>query len=59
VDVGFAAAVVRIVEEDEVVLALILVGACAVPKPTLLTKQRVMEQRDETQRDNVDYKKER
>jgi len=59
VDMWFATAVVRIIEEDEVVFALILVGACAVPKPPILTKQRVMEQRDETQRDNVNYKEER
>jgi hypothetical protein len=59
VDVRFAAAVVRIIEEDKVALALILIGACAVPKPPPLSYECIMEQRDETHRDNVDCEKKR
>jgi hypothetical protein len=58
-DVRFAAAVVRIIEEDKVALALILVGACAVPKPFPLSKERIMKQRDKTQRNDVDDKEKR
>jgi len=47
-DVRFAAAVVRIIEEDKVALTLILVGARAVPKPPPLSEERIMKQRDKT-----------
>ena len=59
VNVRFAAAVVRIIEEDKVALALILIGACAVPEPPPLSKERIMKQRDKTQRDDVDCKEKR
>jgi hypothetical protein len=59
VDVRFAAAVVRVIEEDEVVLTLVLVGTCAVPEPPPLSYERIMKQRDETHRDNVKCKEKR
>ena len=44
---GFAAAIVRVIEEYEVILALKSVGASAVTKPSISTQESVMNKRNE------------
>lgn len=54
VNVGFAARIIWIFEEDEIVLTLRVVHAGSIPESSILTKQCLMNQRHETQPQNVD-----